>query len=150
MAAGYCTVCRRGYRGGYAAHAATKSHRAAAGREATRRMGHGAGAKTRRELHDEAWARSRRIDTGRTTHAMIRKHKRRRPLDGPTFSVRVRRYAQRRPRVFTEYRKVAGDWYTVTFDNATSRALRMVPSGRAVRRRLAGWSADRVLRSDLG
>lgn len=46
-AAPFYTICRRTYRGGFAAHAATKSHRAAAARAATRRLGTADRGKTR-------------------------------------------------------------------------------------------------------
>jgi hypothetical protein len=148
---GYCSVCGHATRGTFALHATTRSHRVAVLRAERRRIGNLTGAKTRRQQRDDAWRRGRRVDTG-ADKTKVRKHRRRRPVDGPGRVVPVRRYWQRRPgkgSTWTEYHKLGGEWYGVRFGSDGRTRGDFWSPGAAVRRRLARWSGGRVLRSDL-
>jgi hypothetical protein len=132
---GYCSVCRRGYRGSYTVHMATRSHQLAAARAARRRgdqlVRHNA--RKGATLAAIRSARKNEEDYIAAGLAKVRAHKRRRPLDGPRRSVRVRRYGRQRPQIWTEIRRSGGHFLRVTFSSVTGKALSARPAGRHVR-----------------
>lgn len=99
MSSGYCSVCRRATRGGYAAHAATASHKQAVGRADNKRTGKTAersGSGARRGRAARA-ARKNQDDYLRATLVRVKLHSRSRPNDGTRKVVRVKRHYRQPP-----------------------------------------------------
>ena len=89
-----CSACGGRYRGAYTVHASTKTHLARVARKG--------GRKPRRELRAAlgyARVNVRRALAGPSEDDVerVRQHRRRRPLDGPARSVKVRRYWRNPP-----------------------------------------------------
>lgn len=127
-AAKLCTVCRRTYRAGYAAHAATKTHRQAAARAEQRRLPSSRamrGGRTAARGRAAGQARRSEDDYLSRTTVRVKRHKRSRPNDGRAKVVAVTRHYRHRPDTYRElHRSHDGKhWYAVTRRGSTGEAL---------------------------
>lgn len=142
-APGFCGVCRRNVRGGYATHAGTRAHRTALIRAEKGRGNRAVGSK----------AAIRRANAGRTLRTnvdlalaaltlRVRTHRRRRPNDGPARSVKVTRHYRRRPvptvhRMHKLWHAADGTWWVLSYANGDAAGMR-----RATRREVASRAFD--------
>lgn len=140
----FCGVCRRNVRGGYATHAGTRSHRTALIRAEKSRGNRVVGriAATRRANA----GRSLRTNVDKAIAAItlrVRKHRRRRPNDGPRRDVTVTTHYRRRPTpagwASIKLHQVGGAWYRVRYVDGVARSMR-----RATRRELADPTIHRA------
>jgi hypothetical protein len=119
----WCALCRVHYRN--AAHFATQGHKRRAFRAANPRT---KATTARRERIRAAVRQAHRSQAAHdeAVRRRVRRHRRRRPDDGPARSVRVSGYWQRKPPpLFRDLRKVADRWYSVAFGiDGKARSLR--------------------------
>lgn len=94
----WCSTCNAFYRGIYPVHASTEKHKRLASRRHTP-------SSIDRHALGKPKINMRRMLAGDTgaDHEKVRSYRRRRPLDGPRFSVRVHNYFRRRAWHPTKY-----------------------------------------------
>ena len=137
MAGGYCGICRKTTRGSYTVHAGTAAHRARLV-TAERKRGNKVVGRIRATRRANA-GRSLRTNVSNWYKALtfpVKRHRRRRPNDGPAKSVTVTRHYRRPPSpkgyVSTKLHQVNGAWYRVRYLDGVATSMR-----RATRREVA-------------